>query len=146
MKKTLFITNIPQKASKKVIYELLIQAAKVSSFYCNPERGYAFADYETEEELEYTCSVLEETKIFGNRLYFRKVEDEAEIVVSGIGAEIDELFLYDVFSKFGSCQVELREAGRAVVKYKKRSSALRAMEVANGRVIGDSRITVEPGA
>jgi splicing factor 3B subunit 4 len=142
MRRTLFITNIPKKASRKIVHELLIQAARMSSLHCDPEKGYAFADYETEEELEYACNVLGETRLFGSRLYFRRVEDETEVMVRGLGPEIDEVFLYDVFSKFGSCNVELGDAV-GVVRYKRRSSALRAVEVTNGRTIGHSEITTE---
>lgn len=138
----LFITNISTKVSRCVIYEVLIQASRISGFYYNQKKGYCFVEYHSREELEYTCAVLSGIKLHGRKLYLTKVEEQSRIIVRNIGAEIDEIFLWDVFSKFGSCRVELEENGIGVVVYRKREHALRAM-VVDGKIIGNSRISVE---
>ncbi|ADM11928.1 putative RNA-binding protein [Encephalitozoon intestinalis ATCC 50506] len=139
----LFITNIPRKARRQLVYELLTQVSKIGHLYYNQDRGYCFVDYETYEELEYTYNVLRGVKLYGKRLYFSKVEKQVRIVVRNIGQEVDGVFLWDVFSKFGPCHIEMNEGGLGVVIYRREDSAIKAVEVVNGKVIGGSEVSVE---
>lgn len=139
----LFITNIPKKVNKYAMYELLIQTSKISEFHYDQEKGYCFASYETLEDLEYTCNVLRGVKLYGKRIYFNRVEKRAKILVRNIGNDIDDVFLWDVFGKFGSCHIEFREESACIIVYKRREYALKAMETVNGKVIGNSNVSVE---
>lgn len=138
----LFITNISNRASRYAVYELLAQTSKISGFHYNQNKGYCFAEFGSREELEYTCSILEGIKLYGKRIYFNRVEEQITLLVHGIGTEIDEAFLWDVFGKFGSCHVEICE-GVGYVAYKKREHAAKAQENVDGRVIGNSAVSVE---
>ncbi|AFM98692.1 hypothetical protein EHEL_071700 [Encephalitozoon hellem ATCC 50504] len=139
----LFITNIPTRAKKQLVYELLTQVSKIDHLYYNQDKGYCFVSYRTHQELEYTCKVLQGVKLYGKRLYLSKVEEQARVVVRNLGQEIDEVFLWDVFSKFGACHVEMESEGLGIVVYRKKDSAIRAVNVVNGKVIGYSKVLAE---
>lgn len=141
----LFITNISNRVSKCTIYELLVQASRVRGLHYNQERGYCFVEYDTQEELEYTCNVLEGVRLYGRRIYLNRVERQTEVVVRNVGPELDPVFLWDVFSKFGPCHVEAGRDGKDIctITYRRRECAARAVETVNGKVIGNSRVSVE---
>ncbi|KMV65894.1 hypothetical protein M970_071700 [Encephalitozoon cuniculi EcunIII-L] len=139
----LFITNIPSKARRQLIYELLTHVSRIGHLYYNQDRGYCFASYRTREESEYTYNVLRGVKLYGRRLYFSKVEEQVRVTVKNMGKEIDEVFLWDVFSKFGPCHVEINGDGFGTVVYRKRASAIKAVGSVNGKVIGNSKVSVE---
>ncbi|AFN83415.1 putative RNA-binding protein [Encephalitozoon romaleae SJ-2008] len=142
-KHKLFITNIPTKTRKQLVYELLTQVSKISNLYYNQDKGYCFVSYETHEELDYTYKVLQGVKLYGKRLYFSKVEEQVRVVVRNIGQEIDEVFLWDVFSKFGPCHVEIDGDGLGIVVYRRKDSAIKAVDTVNRKIIGYSEVFVE---
>ncbi|KAH9411074.1 hypothetical protein HK407_08g13480 [Ordospora pajunii] len=139
----LFITNIPSKVGKHLIYELLMQASKVESLYYNQRKGYCFATYKAHAELEYTCNVLKGVKLYGKRIYLAMAEQQSCITVNNIGSEADEILIWNVFSKFGSCHVEITDQRIALITYRKKEHASRAVAVVNGQTIGNSRVIVE---
>lgn len=141
-KHKLFITNIPNKVGRHLIYELLAQVSKIEHLHYDQSRGYCFVSYETPEELEYTYNVLQGVRVYGKRLYLSRVEDESRVTVRGIGEEIDEAFLWDVFSKFGPCSVEIDDKV-GIITYRRRDCAIKAIRAISGKTIGDSEVVVE---
>ncbi|KAK3162626.1 hypothetical protein QOZ80_1BG0091720 [Eleusine coracana subsp. coracana] len=61
---TVYIGNFDEKVPERVLYEILIQAGHVVDLYvpCDKEsnrrRGYAFAEYETEEIAQYAVRLF----------------------------------------------------------------------------------------
>ncbi|WVZ67981.1 hypothetical protein U9M48_016980 [Paspalum notatum var. saurae] len=61
---TVFIGNLDEKVSERVLYEILIQAGHLVDLYipCEKEsnhpKGYAFAEYESEETAEYAVRLF----------------------------------------------------------------------------------------
>ncbi|KAM0672244.1 hypothetical protein CWI42_081700 [Ordospora colligata] len=139
----LFVTNIPSKVGKHLIYELLIQVSKVESLYYNQTKGYCFATYKTHSELEYTCNVLKGVKLYGKRIYFGMAEQQSRVIVKNIGSEVDDVLLWNVFSKFGSCYVEITDQRTALITYRKKEHASRAVSIGNGQAVGNSNVIVE---
>ncbi|TVU36324.1 hypothetical protein EJB05_18255 [Eragrostis curvula] len=62
--RTVYIGNLDEKVSERVLYEILIQPGHVVDLYipCDKEsnrrRGYAFAEYETEEIAQYAVRLF----------------------------------------------------------------------------------------
>ncbi|KAG1328198.1 splicing factor 3B subunit 4 [Cocos nucifera] len=62
--RTVYIGNLDEKISEKVLYEILIQVGRVVDLYIprdketNHHKGYAFAEYETEEIAEYAVKLF----------------------------------------------------------------------------------------
>ncbi|XP_010910349.1 uncharacterized protein [Elaeis guineensis] len=61
---TVYVGNLDEKISEKVLYEILIQVGRVVDLYIprdketNRHKGYAFAEYETEEIAEYAVKLF----------------------------------------------------------------------------------------
>lgn len=61
---TLFIGNLDDKVDEKVLYEIMIQAGPLIDLYIprdketNRHKGYAFAEYETEEIAQYAVKLF----------------------------------------------------------------------------------------
>ncbi|XP_043698129.1 splicing factor 3B subunit 4 isoform X3 [Telopea speciosissima] len=61
---TVYIGNLDEKVSDKVLYEILIQVGRVVDLYIprdketNRPKGYAFAEYETEEVADYAVRLF----------------------------------------------------------------------------------------
>ncbi|CAN6475447.1 unnamed protein product [Victoria cruziana] len=62
--RTVFIGNLDEKVSERVIYEIMIQAGRVVDLYVpkdketNRPKGFAFAEYESEEIAEYAVKLF----------------------------------------------------------------------------------------
>ncbi|XP_008807001.1 splicing factor 3B subunit 4 isoform X1 [Phoenix dactylifera] len=61
---TVYIGNLDEKISERVLYDILIQVGRVIDLYIprdketNRHKGYAFAEYETEEIAEYAVKLF----------------------------------------------------------------------------------------
>ncbi|CAD5169544.1 unnamed protein product [Musa acuminata subsp. malaccensis] len=62
--KTVYIGNLDEKVSERVLYEILIQVGRVVDLYIprdketNRHKGYAFAEYESEEIADYAVRLF----------------------------------------------------------------------------------------
>ncbi|OAY23916.2 hypothetical protein MANES_18G112700v8 [Manihot esculenta] len=70
---TVYIGNLDEKVSDRVLYDILIQAGRVVDLYIPRDKetdrpkGYAFAEYETEEIAEYAVKLFSGLVILCNR-------------------------------------------------------------------------------
>ncbi|XP_011620993.1 RNA-binding protein 7 [Amborella trichopoda] len=61
---TIFIGNLDEKVNDRVLYEILIQAGRIVDMHIprdketNRHKGYAFAEYETEEIAQYAVKLF----------------------------------------------------------------------------------------
>lgn len=78
---TLFIGNLDDKVDERVLYEIMIQAGPLMDLYIprdketNRHKGYAFAEYETEEVAQYAV------KLFSGLVYL--YNKSLRIAISG---------------------------------------------------------------
>ncbi|WVZ67980.1 hypothetical protein U9M48_016980 [Paspalum notatum var. saurae] len=90
---TVFIGNLDEKVSERVLYEILIQAGHLVDLYipCEKEsnhpKGYAFAEYESEETAEYAVRLFSGlVRINGKTLRFAKDLNLLQIRASSISS------------------------------------------------------------
>ncbi|KAL3515917.1 hypothetical protein ACH5RR_022819 [Cinchona calisaya] len=61
---TVYVGNLDEKVKERVIYDILIQAGRLANLYIPKDketdkpRGFAFAEYETEEAAEYAVKLF----------------------------------------------------------------------------------------
>uniref|UniRef100_A0A0D9V8H7 RRM domain-containing protein n=1 Tax=Leersia perrieri TaxID=77586 RepID=A0A0D9V8H7_9ORYZ len=75
--RTVYIGNLDEKVTERVLYEILIQAGRVVDLYipCDKEtscpKGFAFAEYETEEIAQYAVKLFSGlVRLYGKTLKF----------------------------------------------------------------------------
>ncbi|AQK99178.1 RNA-binding (RRM/RBD/RNP motifs) family protein [Zea mays] len=75
--RTVFIGNLDEKVSERILYEILIQAGHVVDLHVpsdkesNSLKGYAFVEYETEEIAQYAVKLFSGlVRISGKTLKF----------------------------------------------------------------------------
>ncbi|XP_006645105.1 splicing regulator RBM11-like isoform X3 [Oryza brachyantha] len=75
--RTVYIGNLDEKVTERVLYEVLVQAGRVVDLYipCDREtscpKGYAFAEYETEEIAQYAVRLFSGlVRLYGKPLKF----------------------------------------------------------------------------
>ncbi|URE03830.1 hypothetical protein MUK42_22705 [Musa troglodytarum] len=86
--KTVYIGNLDEKVSERVLYEILIQVGRVVDLYIprdketNRHKGYAFAEYESEEIADYAV------RLFSGlvRLHNKTLKFAALVVVTTHGS------------------------------------------------------------
>lgn len=64
--RTLYISNLPPKATDLLIYELFHQAGPVESV--SLKNGYGFVTFEDEESVLYACSLFEGVRLYNYEL------------------------------------------------------------------------------
>ncbi|KAL5721083.1 hypothetical protein ACHQM5_013689 [Ranunculus cassubicifolius] len=64
---TVYLGNIDESVSEKTLYEILVQAGRIIDLYIpqdkdtNRRKGFAFAEYETEEIADYAVRLFSDT-------------------------------------------------------------------------------------
>lgn len=113
---TVFVGNIDEQADPELLYELLIQTGPLKDIFMPRDKvngqylGYAFAEYASVQDAEYTIKVLNQIRLFGKPLklhiagWNRKeaVSTGADLYISGLDPLVDEKVLYDTFIVFGN--------------------------------------------
>ncbi|KAH9284196.1 RNA-binding protein 7 [Echinococcus granulosus] len=64
--RTLYVSNIPPKATEILVYELFLQAGPVENV--SLKDGYGFVTYEDEESVLYACSLFEGIRLYNYEL------------------------------------------------------------------------------
>ncbi|KAL5970982.1 hypothetical protein TSMEX_001289 [Taenia solium] len=64
--RTLYISNVPPKATETLVYELFLQAGPVENV--SLKDGYGFVTYEDEESVLYACSLFEGIRLYNYEL------------------------------------------------------------------------------
>jgi splicing factor 3B subunit 4 len=120
---TLYVGNLDAKVDEELVWELFIQCGPLASVVLPRDRvtschqGYAFVEYKTTEDAEYAIKILNMVRLFGKPIRCNKstvgdkagsgggprsTEVGANIFVGGLSPDIDEAYLQDTFSAFGS--------------------------------------------
>ncbi|KDN45242.1 RNA-binding domain-containing protein [Tilletiaria anomala UBC 951] len=112
---TCYVGNIDERASDTLIWELMLQAGPIVNVHLPKDRisqshqGYGFAEFQTEQDADYACKIMNGIKLFGKPLRVNKASSDrkqidigANLFMGNLDANVDERNLYDAFILFGS--------------------------------------------
>lgn len=129
---SLYFGNIDPQVTEALLYELFMQFGPVKSLNLPKDRilkshqGFGFVEYRTIRDAEYSLSILRGVRLFGKTLNLKKAEPSknelsglnvnvpiinklsdaidvgAKLFISKLSPLVDEQFLSDTFSKFGT--------------------------------------------
>ncbi|PWN46925.1 RNA-binding domain-containing protein [Violaceomyces palustris] len=112
---TCYVGNLDDRATDALVWELMLQAGPIVNIHLPKDRitqthqGYGFAEFQTEEDADYACKVLNGIKLFGKPLRINKASSDkkqidigANLFVGNLDANVDERTLYETFSTFGA--------------------------------------------
>ena len=107
---TCYIGNLDERVTDEIVWELMLQAGPIAHVYLPKDRisqmhqGYAFAEYQTKGDAEYSCRILNGIKLYGKPIRVNLSSNEKQEV--DIGAN---LFV-------GSLEVLLERLGSRVIQ------------------------------
>ena len=109
-----FCTNLDQRVSEELLWELFIQAGPVVSVFMprdkitSDHQGYAFIEFKTEIDALYSIKILHQIKLYERSIKLSKASKNqkihdigANIFISNLDKKVDEKKLYETFSNFG---------------------------------------------
>lgn len=166
---TLYVGNLDAKVDEELLWELFIQCGPLASVVLPRDRvtschqGYAFVEYKTTEDAEYAIKILNMVRLFGKPIRCNKSavtgqggsrpassEVGANIFVGGLSPEIDEGYIQDTFSAFGSVTftkimrdpTTMVSKGFGFVSFDSFAAADAAIAAMNGQYLGNRPISV----
>ncbi|EGV64878.1 hypothetical protein CANTEDRAFT_104351 [Yamadazyma tenuis ATCC 10573] len=171
---SLYIGNLDPKVTETILYELFVQFAPVRSLHLPKDRvlrahqGFGFVEFKNPKDTEYVVSALKGVRLYGKLLRLRQLEAGkpsstqpsksvstadvgAKIFVNNLNPLIDEKFLAETFSAFGtvigSPQIVRdpqtgESKGHGFVDFDDFDSSDKAIESLNGKMLMNCLITV----
>ncbi len=162
---TCYIGNLDERATDAIVWELMIQAGPLVNLHLPKDRisqthqGYAFAEFQTEQDADYACKVMNGLKLYGKPIRVNKASNDrkqidigANLFVGSLDPAVDEHLLYETFSTFGTI-VGLPKVARdpatgepkgyAFVSFDSFEAADAAVEALNGQFLLNKNITVD---
>lgn len=162
---TCYIGNIDDRANDAIVWELMIQAGPLVNLHLPKDRitqshqGYAFAEFQTEQDADYACKVLNGLKLYGKPIRVNKASNDrkpidigANLFVGSLDPAVDERLLYETFSAFGGIiglpkiardPTSGEPKGFAFVSFDSFEAADAAIEALNGQFLLNKNITVD---
>ncbi|SOV03517.1 related to spliceosome-associated protein SAP-49 [Ustilago sp. UG-2017a] len=162
---TCYIGNIDDRATDAIVWELMIQAGPLVNLHLPKDRitqshqGYAFAEFQTEQDADYACKVMNGLKLYGKPIRVNKASNDrkqidigANLFVGSLDPAVDERLLYETFSAFGGIiglpKVARDPAGGepkgfGFVSFDSFEAADAAIEALNGQFLLNKNITVD---
>ncbi|CDS02188.1 hypothetical protein [Sporisorium scitamineum] len=162
---TCYIGNIDDRATDAIVWELMIQAGPLVNLHLPKDRitqshqGYAFAEFQTEQDADYACKVMNGLKLYGKPIRVNKASNDrkqidigANLFVGSLDAAVDERLLHETFSAFGGILGLPKVArdpatgepkGFAFVSFDSFEAADAAIEALNGQFLLNKNITVD---
>ncbi|SPO30569.1 related to spliceosome-associated protein SAP-49 [Ustilago trichophora] len=162
---TCYIGNIDDRATDAVVWELMIQAGPLVNLHLPKDRitqshqGYAFAEFQTEQDADYACKVMNGLKLYGKPIRVNKASNDrkqidigANLFVGSLDPAVDERLLYETFSTFGGIiglpkvardPASGEPKGYAFVSFDSFEAADAAIEALNGQFLLNKNITVD---
>ncbi|ODV80184.1 RNA-binding domain-containing protein [Suhomyces tanzawaensis NRRL Y-17324] len=123
---TLYFGNLDSQVTEVLMYELFIQFAPIRSLNMPKDRvlkthqGFGFVEFRSVEDADYVMDILRGIRLYGKTLKLKKtdllksgkgtseqtglsiVDVGAKLFINNLNPLIDESFLQDTFSKFGT--------------------------------------------
>eukprot|EP00520_Triparma_pacifica_P019065 CAMPEP_0118647092 /NCGR_PEP_ID=MMETSP0785-20121206/8421_1 /TAXON_ID=91992 /ORGANISM="Bolidomonas pacifica, Strain CCMP 1866" /LENGTH=317 /DNA_ID=CAMNT_0006539161 /DNA_START=115 /DNA_END=1065 /DNA_ORIENTATION=- len=165
---TLYCGNLTAAATPEMITELMTQAGQVKSVHMPRDKisgqysGYAFVEFNTEEECDYAIKILNLIPLHSKPLRVNKsqlagtLSDKdgvgANLFIGNLDPEVDEKLLFDTFSAFGTLHRTPHIArddatneprGFGFVSFTTFQASDIAIEVMNGQYLCNRAISVE---
>eukprot|EP01120_Amphizonella_sp_Union-15-10_P014492 TRINITY_DN7037_c0_g1_i1.p1 TRINITY_DN7037_c0_g1~~TRINITY_DN7037_c0_g1_i1.p1 ORF type:complete len:636 (-),score=132.88 TRINITY_DN7037_c0_g1_i1:34-1881(-) len=162
---SLYVGDLLPDVTEGILYELFNQVGPVASIrVCRDaitrrSLGYAYINFHTFLDAERALDALNNTHIQGRPCRIMWSQRDPSIRRAGVGnvfiknldPEIGHKELHDTFSAFGnilSCKVALNEnnqsKGYGFVHFENEESATRAINKANGKLMGTKQVYVGP--
>lgn len=162
---TCYIGNIDDRATDAIVWELMIQAGPLVNLHLPKDRitqshqGYAFAEFQTEQDADYACKVMNGLKLYGKPIRVNKASNDrkqidigANLFVGSLDPAVDERLLFETFSAFGGI-IGLPKVARdptsgepkgfAFVSFDSFEAADAAIQALNGQFLLNKNITVD---
>ena len=162
---TVYVGNLDEEVNEDLLWELMLQAGPIVSVYIPRDKvsgqmqGYAFVEYKSEEDAEYSLRVMNMVKLFGKSIRVQSTSSSdrvrgevgANLFIGGLSDEVDEKLLFDTFSAFGgmtqapniSFGDDGRSKGFGFVFFDSFEASDMAMQCMNGQFLGSKQITVQ---
>ena len=112
---TCYCGNIDERATDALVWELMLQAGPVVNVHLPKDRisqshqSYGFVEFQTEQDAEYACKIMNGIKLYGKPLRVNKASSDrkqidigANLFVGNLDPGVDERVLFDAFSSFGT--------------------------------------------
>ena len=106
----LMISNLDQKVTEELVWELLVQVSIVWAVYfprdkiTGEHQGYGFVELRSQIDVQYAINVLKDVWLFGRRIKLsfaqqKKQQQEigAKVFISNLHQEVDETLLRNSF-------------------------------------------------
>lgn len=77
--------NIDERCNDALIWELMLQAGPVINVHLPKDRvsmthqGFGFCEFQTEEDADYACKIMNQIKLFGKPIRVNKVSQSTEV-------------------------------------------------------------------
>lgn len=153
----LYVSNIDCRVPKKVLYEMLIQTSPIANLYypynyvVKQHYPYCIVEYLKEQDADYAYKVLDQTEMYGKPLKFYRMrrDDEIRLYVQNLEEKIDEKILYDIFRRYGRCDVRMcwEKSGKgrcyAFVTFYNYEESDSAIEHVDGMEVLGKRLSVD---
>lgn len=126
---TVWIGNLDDKVTEALLWELMVQVGPTLDVSMPTDKitgqhnNYAFCEFRHEYDAEYAIKVMNQVKLFGKPIRINKSsrdhDDEdvgANLFVGNLDRDIDEQYLYNMFSAFGhvlTAKIMLDEANQS---------------------------------
>ncbi|KAI0032346.1 hypothetical protein K488DRAFT_50116 [Vararia minispora EC-137] len=162
---TVYLGNLDERCTDALIWELMLQAGPVVNVHLPKDRismahqGYGFCEFQTEEDAEYACKIMNQIKLWGKPIRVNKASSDkkqldvgANLFIGSLDENVDERLLYDTFSAFGVMATTAKIArdpqtgkskGYGFVSYTDFESSDAAIESMNGQFLMNKAITVQ---
>lgn len=161
---TCYVGNIDERATDALMWELMTQAGPLVNLHLPKDRitqshqGYGFAEFQTEQDADYACKVMNGLKLYGKPIRVNKASNDrkqidigANLFVGSLDPAVDERLLFEAFTTFGNIVGVPKVARDAVtaesknfgfVSFDSFEAADAAIEALNGQFLLNKNITV----
>ncbi|KAK9477511.1 hypothetical protein V1514DRAFT_308938 [Lipomyces japonicus] len=162
---TVYIGNLDEEVTDRIIWELMIQAGPVINVFLPKDRitqrhqGYGFCEFQAEQDADYASNVMNQIRLYGKPIRVNKasanrqrsLEVGAEIFIGNLDAMVDEPTLTDTFARFGTIlggQAKIarddngQSKGYGFISFDSFESSDAAIEAMNGQFLMNRECTV----
>ncbi|KAH8738598.1 U2 snRNP [Cryptosporidium ryanae] len=111
---TLYCGNIDNKVDEELLAELFSQCGPVRSVHIPRDKvtgnhsGFGFIEFENVSDVEYAQKIMNSVKLYTKQIRCSRASNDrkpldigANLYVGNLAPEIDEKFLFQIFSNFG---------------------------------------------
>ena len=161
---TLYIGNLDEKVTDKILRELMIQAGPVVHVHIPRDRitqvhqGFGFVEFQSEPDADYAIKIMMGVKVFGKPIKINKSSQDrrnldvgAHLFIGNLAPDVDERLLAETFAMFGTLLTTPKvgrdpdtgaSRGFGFVSYEAFENSDAAIEAMNGQYLCNKPISV----